>query len=336
MIEINGSYGEGGGQILRTSLAMSTILDKPFRLFNIRKNRSKPGLSYQHLKSIEILQEITDAEVKGAELRSKEIIFKPQNINYGEFKVDIGTAGSVTLLLQTIIPILTRIKDEIKVSVVGGTDVKWSPSIDYFNYVFLNTLKKFGLNAEVEVKKRGYYPKGGGKVVLIGSPSSLSPIMLEKLEEIEKVKGISHCGNLPEHVARRQKKSAEKNLDFPTSIKTEVVNSLSPGSGVTLWLEGSNNSIGSISLGERGKPAERVGSESVSRLLSQIKLGGPAVDKYSGDQLIPYVSLFGGEIEVSEITNHFLTNIEIVRRFVDVDFSFSGEEGKSGKFHVLK
>ena len=147
------------------------------------------------------------------------------------------------------------------------------------------------------------------------------------------IKGVSHCGNLPEHIAERQKKSAENKINFKTEIKTEVVDSNSPGSGVTLWLEQSNNSIGSTSLGRKGKSAERVGQECADRLLNQIQFGS-AVDKFAGDQLIPYVSLFNGEIWVTEITNHFLTNTKVVNKFFEKDISLKGEKGKSGKFKV--
>ncbi len=335
MIKINGSYGEGGGQILRTSLAMSSILNKPIKIKKIRINRNNPGLSYQHLKSVEILKKITNANVKGLKIGSKNITFRPNSITGGDYKVNIETAGSITLLLQTILPVLIYSKKRFKLEVIGGTDVKWSPTFDYFKNVFLSTLNHFGLDYKIDIRKRGYYPKGGGKVVLKVSPSKINPIKIKELKEITKVKGISHCGRLPEHVAERQAKSVSEEIDLPGKVETKKVESNCPGSSITLWLERSDLGIGASALGEKGKPAEKVGKECAERFNRQLE-SGYGVDEKMGDQLVPYLALYGGEIWVNRVSNHLKTNLWVINNFIDDKILLMGEKDKPGKLKVRK
>ena len=215
MIEIDGSYGEGGGQIVRTSVALSAVTGKSVLIKKIRQGRPKPGLAAQHAQAIRALGQICNAEIKGAEPGSSEVLFCPQEICGGSRRVEIGTAGSVTLLMQCLLPALLHAEKRTSLQVQGGTDVQWSPSVDYFRNVFLPALSFFGGRAGLQLLRRGYYPRGQGEVLLEVEPSHLKPahISYEPFNPAHnRIMGISHCSNLPQHVAERQAASAIERL----------------------------------------------------------------------------------------------------------------------------
>ena len=207
MMEIDGSYGEGGGQIVRTAVALAAVTGTSIRVSKIRQGRPKPGLAPQHAQAILALAGICNAKTAGIEPGSSEITFEPGMIKGGSYRVDIGTAGSITLLVQCLLPAMIRADGPITLKVTGGTDVRWSPTMDYFKRVFLPALCEFGAQVKVDSMRRGYYPRGGGSVILTVNPGNLKPAHL-KPKEAGIVEGVSHCSNLPEHVARRQADSA--------------------------------------------------------------------------------------------------------------------------------
>ncbi|OKY77617.1 MAG: RNA 3'-terminal phosphate cyclase RCL1 [Candidatus Methanohalarchaeum thermophilum] len=334
MLEIDGSHGEGGGQILRTSLALSCVTRKGFKINNIRKNRSNPGLSHQHLKSVELMSELTNAEIEELELRSTELKFKPKNKPKGEIEIDIGTAGSICLLLQCILPTLTVAEDEINIKVKGGTDVKWSPPVDYFKNITVYILNKIGIKADIKTKKRGYYPKGGGLVEFRGKPSEVKQFDFSDNQSPEKIKGVSYVSNLPEDIAHRQKKSAEDILDkYKKDIIVKKFEAIGKGTGIVLWTK-NGLPLGSSSLGEPGKPAEEVGSEAAENLITEIKRNG-AVDRYMGDQLVPFAGLSGNSrYKTTQLTQHTLTNAWVVERFLDINYKIKGNKGKEALIEV--
>lgn len=318
MLEIDGSHGAGGGQILRTTVALSAVTGIPVCIKNIRAKRPKPGLSAQHLEGLRCIALLTDADVSGLKLGSTELTFSPKEIKSGEYHINIGTAGSITLLLQCLMPVAMRIKDSISLKIRGGTDVAWSPPIDHLRYVMLPTIAKMGYNAHIDLISRGYYPRGGGLVKAVIHPSVLSGIMLQK-GEVE-IMGISHCSRLPEHVAMRQAMSAKEVLaegGYDAQISTEYSQYESTGSGITLWCPG----MGGSSLGEKGKPAEEVGREAARALLNELRSGASA-DVHLADQLIPYMALADGKCSLTTrlLTPHARTNIWAVERFLDVKF----------------
>ncbi|WP_069806684.1 RNA 3'-terminal phosphate cyclase [Vulcanisaeta thermophila] len=343
LVEIDGSVLEGGGQILRTALALSAITGVGIRIFNIRARRSNPGLQQQHLTSVLAAARIARAEVVGAVKGSTELTFKPGGITCGDFRFDIGTAGSVTLVIQTILPILTFAPCPSTVTITGGTDVPWSPPIDYVRFVMLPTLSLFGVNAEVKLLRRGHYPRGGGEVRLTVRPNpELRPVNAVEFGDLVEVRGLSHAVRLPRHVAERQAKSAREHLikggvKAPINIELEYYEQgndphLGPGSGIVLWAVSSRNLVkGGDALGERGKPAEAVGEEAAKKLLENLSVN-MALDDHMGDMVIPYMALARGRstIGVSRITLHTLTNIYIVERILGVKFNVKGEEGKPG------
>ncbi|AEK72904.1 RNA 3'-terminal-phosphate cyclase [Thermococcus sp. 4557] len=338
MIVINGSYGEGGGQILRTSVALSVITGKPVKIVKIRANRPNPGLRPQHLHGILALKELSNARVKGAQVGSTVLEFIPGKAEARHVHVPIKTAGSVTLVLQALLPAMAFTGGSFEIT--GGTDVPWSPPVDYLKNVTLYALGKMGIEAEMDLKRRGHYPKGGGLVTGRVEPwEERKPLEAAEWRRIERFAGISHATNLPPHVAERQAGAAEERLEelysAPVEIETEVSRSLGPGSGIVLWAETDSLRLGGDALGKRGKPAEVVGREAADELLDQLT-GGKAVDRFLGDQLIPFLAFAGGEIGVTEITSHLITNVWVVEQFLGRVFEVEGEIGGPGTVRVVK
>ncbi len=315
MIEIDGSYGEGGGQILRTAIALSCVTGEAVRVYRIRANRPKPGLAAQHLKGIEAAKIITGARVEGLRPGSTEVVFAPGRIRGGNYRIDIGTAGSVTLLLQTILlPLVVADRDSV-LEIRGGTDVSWSPPADYFREVTLRVLKDMRVECEFEILKRGYYPKGGGDVRIKVFPSKLEGRVFERLHE--DVRGVSHCQNLPSHVAERQARSATEYFSergVKAEIRIEVLKGYSTGSGITLW----SGYKGGSALGKKGKRAEIVGREAAENLYRELQ--SPSVfDRHLADQIMPFAAVARGRTEytTSEITKHQISNAYVINRFFD-------------------
>lgn len=323
MIEIDGSYGEGGGQILRTAVALAGITSTDVRIFNIRSNRPQPGLKAQHMKAIATAAKLSDAEVTGLHIGSQEITFSPVEIKGATYTVDIGTAGSISLLLQCIMPMTAFSRGKITLEVTGGTDVAWSPTMDYLNNVTCKALDKMGYRSNIQVIKRGYYPEGGGKVRASFEPSKLHGFYFERLES--SIKGMSHSSNLPEHVAQRQAHAAKKVLESK-EIECDITvcskHEISTGSGITLW----SNYSGASHLGKKGLPAEKVGEIAAERMIKNIS-SRASVDPYLADQLVTYMGLAGGgTFTTYELSKHTLTNIYITEVILGVEFEIQEKE----------
>ncbi|MCD4815462.1 MAG: RNA 3'-terminal phosphate cyclase [Methanosarcinales archaeon] len=345
MIQIDGSYGEGGGQIIRTAVALSAVTGNDVTISNIRSNRPKPGLKAQHMSAIRTAADMTCARISGLKSGSTELTFSPRDISGGHYNIDIGTAGSITLLLQCLMPVASAAQEPVSLDITGGTDVAWSPPIDYMAHVLLPVLASMGLKCNIRLQRRGYYPRGGGRVATIIHPSALRSVDLDKEketdtkkeEEIEKdteiekewerrkekelctVAGISHSSNLPPHVMQRQADAAAEALEkagYSSSIDTWVSNSPSTGSGITLWC----GYTGGSALGKRGLPAEKVGKAAAGEIITE-QGSGAAVDVHLADQLIPYMGLArGGSFTVREVSGHTRTNIWVVEQFLGVEF----------------
>jgi RNA 3'-terminal phosphate cyclase (ATP) len=314
MKEIDGSFGEGGGQIVRTAVALAAVTGTPIRITRIRQGRPKPGLAAQHAQAIFALAKICSAKIAGVFPRSAEISFVPGRIASGNYGIDIGTAGSITLLMQCLLPAMIKADGPITLTVNGGTDVRWSPTIDYFKFVFLPALGEFGARVRLECKRRGYYPRGGGLLVLSVDPGNLRAAHL-KPKSPGVVQGVSHCSNLPDHVAKRQAESAAlalKNAGYESNVALEVLKETSTGSGITLW----SGYKGSNALGERGIRAEDVGKSAAEEMIAELALPA-AVDVHIADQLIPYLALAGGSYTVRAISKHASTNIWTASHFLE-------------------
>ncbi len=346
MIEIDGSYGEGGGQILRTSISLAALTMKDVRISKIRAGRPKPGLRRQHMAGIQLTGELVDASVEGLEVGSTEIIFSPQKRRGGSFSFDVGTAGSISLILQAVLPPAVLAPEPVVFQVRGGTDVKWSPPVDYLRNVFTKVLGRLGPTVEIEQKKRGHYPRGGGEVICRITPvNELKPLNLVDFGEVGAVNGISHCVRLPSHVAERQASSAkqviQEKLDVKVSIETESYSKsddhhLGPGSGIVLWADGSNGTrVGADRLGERGERAERVGMKAAEQLVNEVSIGR-AIDSHLGDMIVPYLAVAKGEskIGISDVTSHLTTNLWTIDQVLDTTMQLEGNIGEPGILKV--
>lgn len=312
LLEIDGSYGEGGGQILRSAIAVSSITGRGVNLVNIRKNRPRPGLSIQHIKSIELAAQMTGATVEGLTTGSTNLTFIPGEIRGGKYFLDIGTAGSISLVLQSVTPIASYASSHVSIEITGGTDVRWSPTVDYFSNVTLPALKTFGFNGDMKLINRGYFPVGGGKAIMNIEPSGLRGTSLVKPAD-PLVRGVSASSRLPQHVAARQAESARKHLEsegIPVGdIDIDVRNDRSTGSSITLY----SGFQGGSALGERGLPAEKVGAEAANIMANYVE-SGAAIDPYLCDQLITFMALSSGSscITTSSVTSHAVTNMWIM------------------------
>lgn len=328
MIEIQGDYLEGGGQILRTAVALSAVTGKPVAIKNIRKGRPKPGLQAQHLESINAIARLCSAEIKGNKLGSTEIEFNPQQIQSGDIDIYIPTAGSVSLVLQPLMIAAMHAGSRIGINIAGGaTNGKWAPPLNYVINVLLPLLEKMDYKGNIRIEKYGYYPKGGAHVKAAIEPCSLKPLQLTERGEILSIEGISHAATELEKakVAERQAKAAEtvikRDLETAPAIAINYVKTQNPGSAVELFARTENSVLGSDCLGEIKKRAEDVGKEAAEDMVKAI-LKNSAVDEHAEDQLLPYMALAEGKsaISVAEITNHTCTNIWVIEKFLPVKF----------------
>ena len=324
MINIDGSFNEGGGQILRTAIGMSAVTGKPFRITNIRAKRNNPGIRAQHLEAINSVAKLCNADVQGNTLWSKELIFQPGRIKSGKLNIKIPTAGSVGLVLQALLIPATFTTVNIKIE-GGATYTSWSPPMDSLAHVLFPLLGKMGYNIKILKLKDGFYPKGGALVELQTHRSKLKPVKLTEKGQLKAVHGISTASSNLEkaRVAERQAKSARKELfplfECPINIKAYYRDSVCSGTGITLWAETENSIIGADSLGRPGKKSETVGREAAKRLIFEYNNG--TVDSHTADQLLPYFALAGyGKLKTSKITGHIRTNAEIIEKFLQVKF----------------
>jgi RNA 3'-phosphate cyclase len=334
-MEIDGSYGEGGGQLLRFSIGLSTLLGEEVTIVNIRANRTLPGIRPQHLAAIKAVGILANAKLTGNEIGSSSISFRPGKVTGGEFEFNVGTAGSVTLVLQAILPVALMAERPVSGRIVGGTEVKWSPTVDYFDQVLLKGLRAMGVEVSVKLIRSGYYPRGGGIVRFEVKPRArLVPLIADASPKNGlKCYGISRCAHLPMSVAERQAMSVRALLNsagIPIAKLDTVCldNSVSPGSSVTLWASSKSLSfIGADSIGERGKPAEIVGSEAATAFSNCANSGG-AVDEHFADMILPYMLKAKGlsKITIPSVSEHLLTEVHVARMFgaADIQINNSG------------
>ncbi|MBI4149421.1 RNA 3'-terminal phosphate cyclase [Candidatus Woesearchaeota archaeon] len=352
MITIDGSHGEGGGQMVRTALALSALTGKAFEVTNIRAKRCDPGLKAQHLHCIKAVQELCSAKTSTLEVGSNHLRFIPGALKGKTISIDIGTAGSIALVLQAaLLPALFAGKSRLRLT--GGTDGKWAMPMDYCTHVLCPQLQKYA-DIKVVMERRGYFPEGNGKVdVRIKSKyrkekdfdafwkqlrQAGHQLRLAEQQQLLSIKGISHASQSLEQaqVAERQAGAARIALakcQAPISIRAEYSNTSSDGSGIVLWALYGKDEIdtvnpiilGADALGERGKRAEAVGEEAAKNLLEEMA-SGAAVDSHLEDNLIPFLALFGGAIRVPELTEHTRTNIMVTEQFLPVKFRLDEEK----------
>lgn len=331
MIEIDGAKGEGGGQMLRSALTLSLMTGSPFRILNIRARRSKPGLRPQHLASVNAATSVGQAQVEGARLGSREIEFRPDSIHHGSFRFEIPTAGSTSLVLQTVFLPLSTAGSPSEIEISGGTHVPWSPCFHYLEGNWLLAMRSLGFRADLVLKLAGFYPQGGGRIRAraLSLQRQIAPLKRLQRGELLWIRGLSTVSNLPESIARRQRDRAWKRLDdLGCQMEIEVQTMPSPGKGTFLLLQAEFESGQAcyFGLGARGKSAERVADEAVDALRMFLR-GEGVVDEYLADQLLLPLAFADGDskFRTSTVTHHLLTNAEVIRAFGAAQIDIRGE-----------
>ncbi len=335
MIEIDASFGEGGGQILRSALALSVITGKPMRLTHVRAMRPQPGLKPQHLKAVEAAAQISAARVEGASLGSQTLIFEPQTLKAGEYAFDIGTAGSVSLLFQTLYLPLSFADAPSRLKLTGGTHVPWSPCYHYLAWQWLPYLNQAGYDVKCNLERAGFYPPGGGVMHARISPArELSALRLTERGRLLRIRGLSAVGRLDRRIAERQCNQAKArlaDLAVPLEIEVAEIPSASPGTFIVLQAEFEHGRCCAFALGERHKLAEKVADEAVDELRADIDSGG-AIDAWLADQLLLPLAFAPApsELSVSRISRHLLTNAALLACFLPLRVETDGEAGLPG------
>jgi RNA 3'-terminal phosphate cyclase (ATP) len=342
-IHLDGALGEGGGQVLRTSLSLAALLRRPLQLTRIRAGRARPGLAAQHLTGVLAVAAVSRGQVEGAALGSQELFFNPQPPRGGEYEFDVAdvhpSAGATGLVAQVLLPLLWFCREPSRVLLRGGTHVPWSPSFHYLAEVFLPTLARMGAVAQASLKQAGWYPQGGGEMVLEVTPLSgpLQPLRLTEAGPV-RITGLSAASNLPRHILRRQAESAQKRCrqaGYQASLEQVLLPGRGAGTVCFLRTETGAVAGGFTALGAPGKPAEQVGREAAEALLTHLQRGG-AVEEHLADQLILYLALAAGRstFTTSCLSRHLLTNVQVVERFLPVRFAITGSEGEPGEVSV--
>jgi RNA 3'-phosphate cyclase len=331
MINVDGSQKSGSGTILRLSVALAAVLGQPLHIYNIRQNRPEPGLKPQHLEAVLAAARLCNAELREAHLGSRELWFTPGRIEGGRVESEIGTAGSIPMLLMTVLPICLFAERTVTLHVSrGGTDVQHSPTVNYMHFVFLPLLKRMGVNAELTIQKYGYYPKGMGEVTLSVEPSEkLRPMVLEDPGKPLTIRGVSVCTFLKDRkVAERQARAAtsflkEKGFAADIQVVNDRSNPLQKGSSLVLWAEAESGAVlGADAIGELRKTSEAVGKEAAENLWEEIS-AKPTVDIHLADMLILYVALAEDRSAylVRTVSDHLETNIWLTQQMLSVKFS---------------
>jgi RNA 3'-terminal phosphate cyclase (ATP) len=333
MIEIDGSSGEGGGQILRTSLALSLVTGQPFRLRKVRANRQRPGLQRQHLAAVEAAQRVGNGDVEGAHLGSSELTFKPGKVLPGDYEFPVGTAGSSTLVLQTILPALLQLRERSTIRVQGGTHNPLAPPFEFLERSFLPLLEKMGAEVSANLERHGFYPAGGGKCSFDVKPATeLKPLVLLNRGELVQTKATAVISRLPASVAQRELAVVKQKTGW-TDLHVQQVTSAGPGNVLLLEAQFENVTELVAGFGERGLPAEKVAESAGNEMLSYLEADAP-IGEYLADQLLlPLALARGGTFRTLPLSSHTRTNIETIKKFLPVRIEVE-EKGNSAVITV--
>jgi RNA 3'-phosphate cyclase len=333
MREIDGSYGEGGGQLVRTSVALAAITGQPVHLYNNRAKRNHPGLAPQHFTGVKAVAALCGGTVEGLEAKTREIIFRPGALRGGEFDFHVGTAGSITLVLQAALPVAATCREPVLMNITGGTDVPAAPPLDYFRYILLPLLLQTGVKAKMAGLCRGYYPRGGGGIVVEVDPSPVfKPLVLDKSRGLAGIRGFAHISNLPAHILDRMIASALAELTqfpAPAIARAELGRDKAIGSGgaILLAADMGDTTLGASAVAQRGVPAERLGSVAGQHLREEI-LSGATLDTHASDQVLIYLALAARDGRTSSflargLSSHAATTIWLLEQFLPIRFGIS-------------
>jgi RNA 3'-terminal phosphate cyclase (ATP) len=336
---IDGSQGEGGGQVLRTSLALSLLTGKSFQMIRIRARRKNPGLAPQHLQSIQAAAAISNSAVEGTIVRSQEITFAPGPVTRGEYFFDIGTAGSTSLVFQTIcFPLAIRAPGS-KVRIRGGTHLTHSPTFHYLAKQWLPWMKRLGYEFQLDMYRAGYYPKGGGEIFAECGVHHHAPSLdVRRRSTVAEIECLATYSNTPRHVAERQLKAAQGRVaqeELTVAGSIEELPAFGDGTHLMVYANYEEGSCAYTGLGERGVAAEQMGREAAEQFL-QFHFGRGAIDQYLADQILIPAVLNKDPVRytTNEVTQHLLTNRDVIQKFLDCKIDITGSEGSAGEIVV--
>ena len=332
MLDIDGSFGTGGGQLVRNAVALSALTGTALRVRSIRAKRDKPGLAPQHLTAVRAVGEICGARIDGLALGSNELTFQPGRVRGGSFAFDVGTAGSVTLVLQSLLPLMVAARLGFHVELGGGTDVRAAPPLDYLREVLLPLIAGMGADVRLATRRRGYYPRGGGRVEIAVAPGVLQPLRLDTPGRVVRIDGLAHVAHLPAHIAERMRTSAIVRLGsraVPASCDTTVLQgeeAIGQGGALAMWARCEHTVLGAGRVAERGLRAEELG-EAVGAELAADLDAHASLDAHAADQILIYLALAGAKSSFAtrELTDHARTAMWLIEQFLPVRFAASRE-----------
>ncbi len=336
MIEIDGSSGEGGGQVLRTSLSLSMVTGQPVRIRNLRARRSLPGLRRQHLVAVRAAARVAGARVEGDEVGSQEVAFFPGAVEPGVFELDIGTAGSTTLVFQTVLPALLCASGPSRLVLQGGTHNPLAPPFEFLEKTYLPLVRRMGPEVEVRLERPGFYPAGGGRFTAEVRPvSRLAGFELLERGALRHRHGVALLSRLPRHIAEREIRAAARETGWePACFEVREVEAAGPGNAVLL--EAASDSITEVvsEVGERGVPAEAVARRAAREMTRYLAADVP-VGEHLADQLLLLLALAGsGAFATLPLSGHAVTQIDLIPRFLDVRIDARIEEAASERWVV--
>jgi len=328
MLHIDGSYGEGGGQLLRTAVALAAVTGRAITVERIRAGRAKPGLAAQHMAAVRAVAELCGARVEGLALHSGRIVFEPGAVRGGSFDIDIGTAGCAVLVVQALLPAALAAGGACRIAIRGGTDVRGAPPLDYARRVFLPLVARMGVDAQLQVPRRGYFPHGGGALELRVTPSQLRALRIAERGALREIGGLAHVARLPLTVAERMRDAALRELGAHgarASIEARSLGeaeALGIGGAIVIWAESEATVLGAGRAAERGVPAEVLGA-AAGRALADDLDAGVTVDVHAADQLLVYLALAPGESEFTtrSVSSHARTAMWLIEQFLPVRFA---------------
>lgn len=335
MLEIDCSRGEGGGQAVRTSVAMAAITGKATHLTRIRENRPTQGLSKQHCTAVNAVSQMTGATIIGNSLGSQDLTVLPGDEKEYDIVMDVGSAGSVTLVLQAMMLASKNHDRRVRMDIMGGTNVMWAPPIDSYRHVLFPLMKRMAIDAELEIVQRGLYPEGGGRVILNMDPiKNIRPLFIEEMGELKKIRGTCFVQNLPGWIVDQMIEGCMSAMgDMYVDLEIERIDEgISRGAGMTLAAEYENGMIGSNVLTSKSHPAKQAGIDVANDLL-KIMESGSTMDVHTADQLLPYMAMADGDsaFSVSRISRHLLSQMDTLETFLDVKF---GVERREDLYHI--
>ncbi len=318
-VHVDGSRGEGGGQVFRSSLALSLLTGRPVHFRNIRARRSKPGLLRQHLTALEAAARIGMARVEGAKLGSGEVRFEPQGIAGGHYRFDVGSAGSATLVIQTVLPALLAADGPTELRVKGGTHNQAAPPFPFLLESYLPQLRKMGAEVEFELVRAGYFPVGGGEIVARIRPAKLQPLRLLERSAVSSVEATAWLSGLPEHIAERELETVAHKLKLKKSgLRVERPESGGPGNILCTAVRSAEVTAVFSAFGKRGKPAEDVAADVCRQTRAYLRSEAP-VEEHLADQLVLLLAIAGGgAFRCNAMSSHCRTQFETIGNFLNV------------------